>query len=351
MKKGRKPQHVEIYLNEDPRADHNYWDDINLIHYAIPEMDKDDIDLSTKLFGRKLSAPIIISAMTGGYSKAKKINANLAKAASELEIGFGIGSQRPAIDDPSLRNTYTVINDYNIPLVIGNLGIPQFIDQKGKSAFTLQDAEEAFKMIDADLLAIHLNYLQELIQPEGDTNAKGCLDVIKSLARKLPILVKETGAGISRDVALTLKNAKIKGIDVGGFSGTSFVAIEMYRAHKEGDKLRERLGRTFLDWGIPTPVSVIESDVGLPIIATGGIRTGHDICRSVIVHASAAGIAGKLLKPATISAKAVINELELIIEELRASMFLINAKKVSEIRKKDKLIVGRTAAWLTALSN
>jgi isopentenyl-diphosphate delta-isomerase len=353
MKKGRKPDHVEIYLNEDTKATHNYWDDIYLIHHALPDMDKDDVELSIKLFGKKLSAPIVISAMTGGYSKAKKINANLAKAASELEIGFGVGSQRPAIEDPSLQETYAVINDHSIPLVIGNLGMPQFINQKGrkKPSFTLESAKAAMEMINADILAIHLNYLQELIQPEGDTNAKGSVAVLKKLASKLPILAKETGAGISRDTALSLKNAKVKGIDVGGFSGTSFVAIEMHRARKGGDKLRERLGQTFIDWGIPTPVSVIESDVGLPIIATGGIRTGRDIGRALIIHAAAAGVAGKLLKPATISSKAVITELETIMEELRSSMFLINASKVSEIRKKDKLITGRTAAWLTALSN
>ncbi len=353
MKKGRKPDHVEIYLNEDTRAAHNYWDDIYLIHHALPDINKDDVELSTKLFGKKLSAPIIISAMTGGYSKAKKINANLAKAASELEIGLGVGSQRPAMEDPSLQDTYNVINDHSIPLVIGNLGMPQFIPQKGnrKPTFTLLDAKAAMEMINADILAIHLNYLQELIQLEGDANASGCIEVLKKLAGKLPILAKETGAGISRDVALILKNAKVKGIDVGGSSGTSFVQIEMHRARKKGDSLRERLGQTFLDWGIPTPVSVIEADVGLPIIATGGIRNGRDVGRALIIHASAAGVAGKLLKPATISAKAVITEIQTIMEELKSAMFLIGAKKVTEIRKKDKLITGRTAAWLTALSN
>ncbi len=351
-KSGRKPDHIEIYLNEKTNPNHNHWDDIYLIHHALPEINKSDIDMTTKLFGKKLAAPIIISAMTGGFSKAKKINANLAKAASELEIGFGVGSQRPAIEDPALKNTYNVINDYSIPLVISNLGIPQFIKQKGgKPAFTLDDAQAAVDMVNADILAIHLNYLQELIQPEGDTNAEGSVAILKKLARKLPILAKETGAGISRDTALVLKNANVKGIDVGGFSGTSFVAIEMHRARKKGDKLRHRLGETFLDWGLPTPVSVIEADVGLPIIATGGIRTGRDIGRALIIHASAAGVAGKLLKPATTSAKAVITELETMIEELKSTMFLINSKKVTEIRKKDKLITGRTAAWLTALSN
>jgi isopentenyl-diphosphate delta-isomerase len=352
MKKGgRKPDHIEIYLNEKTSPEHNHWDDIYMIHHALPEINKSDIDLTTKLFGKKIAAPIIISAMTGGFPKAKKINSNLAKAASELEIGLGVGSQRPAIEKPALKESYTVINDYDIPLVIGNLGIPQFINQKGKPAFNIENAHEAMDMIDADILALHLNYLQELIQPEGDTNAKGSVKALKRLTRKLPILAKETGAGISRDTALILKNAEVKGIDVGGSSGTSFVAIEMHRAQKKGDKLKLRLGETFLDWGIPTPVSVIEADVGLPIIATGGIRTGRDIGRALIIHASAAGIAGKLLKPATVSAKAVIHELETMMEELKAAMFLINALKVNDIRKKDKLITGRTAAWLTALSN
>jgi isopentenyl-diphosphate delta-isomerase len=352
MKKGgRKPDHVEIYLKEKTSPSHNHWDDIFLIHHALPEINKDDIDLTTKLFGKTLSAPIIISAMTGGYPKAKKINTNLAKAASEVGVGFGVGSQRPAIEDSAYKDSYTLVTDFDIPLIIANLGIPQFIKQKGKTVFTIDDARAAMDMVNADILALHLNYLQELIQPEGDTNAEGSVKVLNKLASKLPVLAKETGAGISRDTAVALKSAKVKGIDVGGSSGTSFVAIEMHRARRKGDKLKQRLGETFLDWGIPTPVSVIEADVGLPIVATGGIRTGRDIARALIIHASAAGVAGKLLKPATISSKAVINELEAIIEELKSAMFLINAKKVTDIRKKDKLITGHTAAWLTALSN
>jgi len=205
------------------------------------------------------------------------------------------------------------------------------------------------EMIDADLLAIHLNFLQEVVMPEGDTKAKGCLEQINKLARFLPIIVKETGAGISRGTALVLRNSKIRGIDVGGLGGTSFSAVEYFRAKNESDKRKERLGKTFWNWGVPTPVSLIEANVGLPIIATGGVRNGLDVARAIALGASSAGIASRLLPFAKESSQAVIEELSLIISELRATMFLTGSNAIPQLKEANAVIIGDTATWISGL--
>jgi isopentenyl-diphosphate delta-isomerase len=202
------------------------------------------------------------------------------------------------------------------------------------------------KMVGADVLAIHMNYLQEVVQPEGNTNAAGCLDMIKEVSGKYPVIAKETGCGISMLVAVGLKDAGVIGIDVGGYSGTSFSAVEFYRALAIKDKLRERLGDTFWDWGIPTPVSVIKANVGLDLIATGGIRNGLDIAKALVLGANSAGMAGELLMAATESSQRVEEKLEAIIQELKAAMFLVGAKNISELKKRKYIITGRTKEWL-----
>ncbi|MCK5548233.1 MAG: type 2 isopentenyl-diphosphate Delta-isomerase, partial [Thermoplasmata archaeon] len=279
----RKKDHIDIVLNEDVKSEHNYWDDIKLVHQALPELDLDEIDTSVELFGKELHAPLIISAMTGGFEDAKTINKNLAEAASELRIGMGVGSQRAALEDDKWEETYGVVKDFDVPLMIANLGAPQFIRQKDREPYGLDEAVKAMEMVDADILAIHLNYLQEVVQPEGDSFGKGCLLAIKKLALKLPILVKETGAGISNELAVELKKCGVIGIDVGGLGGTSFSAVEYYRAKNMDDKKRSKVGSTFWNWGIPTPVSLVLADVGLPLIATGGVRSGLDVARAVVL--------------------------------------------------------------------
>ena len=346
----RKAEHVNICAEKSVQASYNYWDDIFLHHQALPELDKSEIDLTTKIFNKKLGAPIIISAMTGGYPQAKKINQNLASATAELQLGLGLGSQRPVLEQNKYLDTYTIIKDYDIPLVIGNIGAPQLIAQrKNKKPLTLADGKRALEMLNADLLAIHMNYVQEVVQPEGDVNAKGCLARIRDFAKELPILAKETGAGISKDIALKLKQAGVKGIDVGGFGGTNFPAVEMYRGELVKDKLRTRLGRTFWDWGIPTPISIFEAKVGLPIVATGGVRTGLDVLKAVILGANTGGIAGALLKPALKSASAVKNELEKIIEEFRCGMFLTGVGSLKDIKNTKAIITGETREMLISM--
>jgi len=346
----RKEDHVEICLKEDVKAHYSYWDDIHFVHHALPEINFSDIDTKTNILGKELSAPIIISAITGGYDKAKDINRNLAKAASKLNIGLGVGSQRAALENNSLVGTYSVVKEYDIPLVIGNIGAPQLISQHDTEAIDPEKIQEAFDMIDADVLAIHLNYLQEVVQPEGNVNAKGCLAEIKRLTLNYPIIAKETGSGISRKTAQALRKAGVIGIDVGGLGGTSFSAVEVYRAKNKGDKLREGIGRTFWDWGIPTPVSVVEADVGLEIIATGGIRNGIDVARALAMGADSAGMAGALLKAAIQSPEKVEEQIKGVIHELKVTMFLTGSRNLSELRKQEVVVTGRTRDWMEQAS-
>ncbi len=331
----RKKDHIKIALEECVSAHHNYWDDVKLKHNALPEINEDEIDLSLELFGKKLGAPIVISGITGGYSDGKSINANLAAAAEKFQLAMGVGSQRAAIENPNLSETYSIINDYEIPLKIANIGASQIVLWDKEKILT--NVEKIVKMIDADILAICLNFLQEVVQPEGETHAKGCLKTINMLSEEfsLPIIVKESGAGISYKVAEALSKTNIVGIDVGGAGGTSFSAVEYYRAKAKNDKYNMREGETFWDWGIPTPTSILEvgkaTSWDLPIIATGGIRNGLDAAKALILGANAAGIAHALLKPATIDKESTVFELDVIIKELRTAMFLVGAINLEEL--------------------
>src|SRR3989304_6238418 len=169
----RKAEHVDIILNENVSAGYNYWNDVHLVHRALPEIDLDDVDVSCTLFGRKLNAPLVISSMTGGFSMGREINANLAKAAAEVGVRMGVGPQRAALEKPELVDTYAVVKDHDVPLRFANLGAPQLVPQEGKRAYGLEDARRAMAMVDAHMLIVHLNFLQEVVQPEGARRARG----------------------------------------------------------------------------------------------------------------------------------------------------------------------------------
>ena len=344
----RKAEHVNIILQENVSADYDYWTDVRLVHDALPEIDFDEIDTATTLLGRKLAAPLVISSMTGGFGGGKEINANLAKAAAEVGVAMGVGSQRAALEKPELASTYAVVKEYDVPLRFANLGAPQLIPQGTKRAYGVADARRAMEMIDAHVLICHLNFLQEIVQPEGDHAARGVLDAIRTLAASFPVMAKETGAGISRDVALRLKRAGVKAIDVGGLGGTSFSAVEYYRAKKDAATLKERLGATFWNWGIPTPASVQLANVGLPVVATGGVRSGHDVAKAIVLGASAAGMAKPMLEAAKGSADAVVRELRAVIEELKSAMFLTGSRTIKELSQRTAIVTRPTADWLEA---
>ena len=344
----RKAEHVNIILQENVSAEYNYWNDVRLVHTALPEIDLDDVDVSVKFFGKRLEAPLIISSMTGGFGMGKEINANLAKAASEVGVAMGVGSQRAALEKPDLEPTYSVVKDYGVPLVFANLGAPQLVPQEGKRAYGVADARKAMQMIKADALIVHLNFLQEVVQPEGDRRAKGCLAAIKALASKFPLMAKETGAGISRETAQKLKAAGARAIDVGGLGGTSFSAVEHYRARKEAASLKERLGATFWNWGIPTPASLLLAEVGLPLVATGGVRSGLDVAKGIALGATMAGMAKPMLEAARVSADAAIQELRAVVEELKAAMFLTGSTSIAALQDRPVIVSPPTASWLEA---
>ena len=346
----RKGDHVEIVASEDLSQNYVYWDDIKLVHNPLPEVDLEEIDTSVTIFGRRLKAPLVISAMTGGYGKAEEINRNLASVAEEFGIGMGVGSQRAALENPEVARTYSVIKEFEIPLRIGNLGVPQLIKQGLTAPLGIEEGKAAMEMVDAHMLAVHLNYLQEIVQPEGDTKSRGGLKALERFAAALPVIAKETGAGMPRETALKLKGAKVRGIDVGGLGGTSFSAVEYYRAKSAGDSSRVNIGKTFWDWGIPTPVAVVVANVGLPVIATGGLRSGLDVARAIGIGASSAGMAGRLLPAALESKEALTIELRTIIDELKAAMFLVGAKDLKELAATKAIVTGRSKEWLDQLA-
>ncbi|MBC7081164.1 MAG: type 2 isopentenyl-diphosphate Delta-isomerase [Thermoplasmatales archaeon] len=329
--KNRKKEHLEIVMEEDVTHSYNYWDDFMLLHNALPEINIDEIDLSTEIFGKKLSMPLIIAGMTGGFEEAKKINEGLARIAEKFGIGMGVGSQRAGLEDAGLVESYSVVKNYRIPLRIANIGAPQLLEWKD----AVEKANKAIEMIDAHVLAVHLNFLQEVIQPEGDRNAKGCLNMIKEISSSLdkPVIVKETGAGISRKVVEKLLDTDIVGIDVGGAGGTSFSAVESYRARKIKDRIQEEIGKIFWDWGIPTPYCLIEiseicRDAGIEIIATGGIKHGLDVAKSIALGADCAGVASAILK-----SKSMEEKMEIFRKSLLFSLFLTGCKNIEELRE------------------
>jgi isopentenyl-diphosphate delta-isomerase len=343
----RKEDHIQICLEEKVQAQITTTglEDVHLIHRCIPETSFENIQLTTPLFDHTLSAPIIIEAMTGGTKQSADINAVLAEAADKFNIAMGVGSQRVAIENPDTSYSFAIVRE-KAPnaFLIANIGGPQLKE------YTLAHITRAIDMITANALVIHLNALQESIQPEGEPQYTGLLENIEQLATSIsiPILVKETGAGIAYEDAVKLQEAGIQGLDVAGAGGTSWSAVETHRAKHRSDILHEHLGNTFWDWGIPTAVSIVEakSVAPLTIIGSGGLRTGLDIAKVIALGADAAGLAQPLLK-ATLTNE-VNTVIERILLELKTAMFLIGAQSIPELQSSPLVIMGKTAQWLRA---
>ena len=343
----RKAEHVKVVLGKDVEGRYRYWDDVQLVHRALPEVDFDEVDPSVTLLGHRLAAPIVITGMTGGFPDAAKINDNLARAATEVGVAMGVGSERAAILKGQYPESYSCVADHAVPLKFANIGAPQIIPQKpGDRVVGPDDVRAAMELIHADVLAIHLNFLQEMVQPEGDRRSKGCLERIGELAARFPVLVKETGAGISREVAEQLRDRSVKAFDVSGTGGTSFAAVEYYRAVEQGAEREARVGKTFWNWGIPSPISVLELvPLGLPVIASGGVRSGLDVARAVALGATAAGTAGGMLKAAATDYLTTRKELEFLVHELKVAMFLTGSRTVVDLQKAPYLLTGESREW------
>lgn len=344
----RKLDHIQICLEKNVQARHatTGFEEVFFVHRALPEIEKDKINLSTVAFDHKFSTPLIVGAMTGGTPEAMKINSIIAEAVEEIGLGMGVGSQRVAIEDPKLEKTFSIVRKKApTAFLVANLGGPQLVKGYG-----VKEAKKAVNMIEADALAIHLNPLQEVVQPEGETNYTGALEKIGEIAKALdiPVIIKETGCGIAAEEAKMLENAGVAGIDVAGVGGTSWAAVEYHRAKETQDKSRQRLGEVFWDWGIPTVASVVEvtQSVDLTVVASGGVRTGIDVAKSIALGADLSSLTSPILRHATKDSKEVKKALQLIIEELRNTMFLVGADSIQKLKETPLVLVGKTAEWL-----
>jgi len=327
----RKLEHLRINLTKDVQfeAVGTGLDDYRFVHQALPEVNFCDIDLSVVLFGKPLSAPLLLSPMTGGIKQAQRINRHLAQAAQKLGIAMGVGSQRAAIDNPHVAYTFQVRDIAPDILLFANLGAVQL-----NYGYGLKECQRAVEMIEADALMLHLNPLQEALQLEGQTDFSGLLRKIEQVCKSLsvPVVVKEVGWGISETIARKLAEAGVAGLDVAGAGGTSWGEVERHRAHNNN---RKSIAKSFASWGIPTAESIQMARRGAPgvtLIASGGLRTGLDVAKAIALGADAAGIAAPLLKAADVSAEAVIASVAEVIEVLRIAMFCTGAARLSDLK-------------------
>ncbi|MGA0332841.1 MAG: type 2 isopentenyl-diphosphate Delta-isomerase [Kiritimatiellia bacterium] len=336
----RKMEHVRI-LKEDAETDRQTqaFDRIHLRHRALPELNLEEVDPSVTFLGKKLSFPLLISSMTGGgHADLLKMNRNLAEAAERCQVAMGVGSQRVMFTHPEAEDSFRLREVAPTALLFGNLGAVQL--NKG---FGLAECEAAVRILDADGLFLHLNPLQEAVQPEGDTCFAGLADKIETLARELsvPVIVKEIGTGISVPDAELLVARGIQLIDVAGSGGTSWSRIEHHRRQTlNGDGL----GLLFQDWGTPTPEALIHlshlrENMGLTLIASGGLRNALDMVKSVILGASLTGMAKPFLEPALESADAVVQVIEDLKRAFITAMFLLGTPTLRELKGNGDLIL------------
>ncbi len=327
----RKLQHLKLATRENVEHGDPWFNDIILVHRSLPELDLKKIDTKIEFLGKRLNAPIMIVGMTGGVEEAGRINKDLASVAENLGIGFGVGSQRAMLERPEIWDTYYVREEAPSTLLLGNIGVAQL------GEYSVEEVVKAARKIGADAIAVHLNPAQEAVQPEGDWDFSERLALIKDLTKRFPVIGKEIGNGISREVAVELRKVGVKAIDIGGWGGTNWVKIDAMRA---GEKT------PFVDWGIPTAASVIETSRILPTIATGGIRTGLDAAKALALGASIVGIGLPVLRWYMSGGKEKV-EAELIrfIHELKIAMFLTGSRNVQQLRHADVVITGKLKDW------
>ncbi|MEM1941350.1 MAG: type 2 isopentenyl-diphosphate Delta-isomerase [Candidatus Nitrosocaldus sp.] len=344
--KNRKLEGLRIPLKQNVQAKNisTYLEYVMLIHNALPELDIEDIDTSTTFLNHKFSAPIIIDSMTGGTDEATMINERLAMVAEELNLGMGVGSQRAGLLSDTLMESYSIARK-SAPnaFLIANIGGVQLRN------ITLDDVKKMVDMIDADAIAVHLNPLQELIQPEGEPKFKGIYSKIVELVKSIdvPVIVKEVGSGISRDVAVRLELAGVKAINIAGSGGTSWAGVEKLRADSSKAVMKSHLGELFWDWGIPTAINLLEvrRAVRIGIIASGGLRSGLDIAKCIALGADMCALAWPFLKCAAESRESVLDYARVLIEELRATMFLTGARDIKALRRVRYSLQGPLLEW------
>jgi isopentenyl-diphosphate delta-isomerase len=344
----RKAEHIRISLDRNVQAKRvtTGFEDVHFVHKALPEIDKKDIDMTTTFFGHRFTAPLIAGAITGGTPESTKINANIAQAVQELGLGMGVGSQRAAIEEKKFEKTFAVARKKApTAFLIANIGGIQLVNGYG-----LKEVKKAVEMIDADAIAIHLNSLQETAQPEGQTNFSGVLEKIRAITEELdiPVIAKETGAGMASEEAKKLEDSGVKCVDVSGAGGTSWAGVEYYRAKEHDNKSQGQLANLFWDWGIPTVTSIIEvtQTINIPIIASGGIRNGVDAGKALALGSKLTSFSQPVLEAAVKGVEETYNTLSLLIDELRNCMFLLGADSVQTLQRTPIVITGKTSEWM-----
>ena len=328
----RKDQHLDVVL--DGRGRHARdagFDAVRFVHEALPDLDHDKIDLGADFLGKRLKAPLLISSMTGGPARAEAINARLAEAAQHLGIALAVGSQRTAIEGDAAAGLGSTLRDRAPDTVIlSNIGAAQLT-----RGFGVDQARRAVEMIGADALIVHLNPLQEACQPEGDRDWWGVGAALEALIRKLdaPVVVKETGAGLSGRTARRLIDMGAAAVDVAGAGGSNWGLIEGERATNPADKAHAAV---FADWGVPTARAIVDVRRACPdavVIGSGGVRHGLDVARAIRLGADVAGQAAGVLQAATMSTEAVIDHFQQVIRQLRTTCFCTNSANLAALRR------------------
>ncbi|MEH2445744.1 MAG: type 2 isopentenyl-diphosphate Delta-isomerase [Nostoc sp.] len=332
----RKADHIRICIEEDVQCDQitNGLERYRFTHSCLPELNPDDIDISTTFLGKQLGAPLLISSMTGGTEQAAIINQRLAEVAQYYKIAMGVGSQRVAVEKPQVADTFAVRKYAPDVLLFANLGAVQLNYKYG-----LDECLRVVDILEADALILHINPLQECIQPKGDTNFRGLLDKISKLCIKIPVpvIAKEVGNGISAAIAEKLIAAGVAAIDVAGAGGTSWAKVESERAE---NPLQRRLGRTFADWGLPTAecITTIRAIApNVPLIASGGLRHGLDVAAAIALGADIAGLAMPFLQAAATSETAVAELAEVLIAEITTVLFCTGNATLYQLKHSNSL--------------
>jgi isopentenyl-diphosphate delta-isomerase len=343
----RKADHLALCATEEVAFKHKttLLEQVRLVHDALPDLDANAIDTSTPLLGKTLRAPILIAAMTGGTEEAAQVNRELSAIAEERGYGFGLGSQRAMFKRAEAGSTYAVRDAAPTTLVLGNIGVVQ------ARGMTTAEVHALAVGVGADALCVHLNPAMELVQPGGDRDFRGGLSTIARLVAELPlpVVVKETGCGLSRHVGHQLREAGVRHVDVSGAGGTSWVGVETKRAEAASDDRARALGEALWDWGIPTAASVgALAPIGFEtLIATGGVATGLDVARAIALGADAAGIARPVLRALVAGGRAAATAfLEGVEAELRAVMLLTGSADLRALRRAPRVLGSELRAWL-----
>ncbi len=332
----RKADHLRICLDEDVQfyGVTNGLERYRFTHCCLPELNRSEIDITTTFLRKSLGAPLLISSMTGGTEQAKTINFRLAEVAQHYKLAMGVGSQRVVVENPQVADTFAVRSHAPDILLFANLGAVQLNYNYG-----LDECQRIIDVLEADALILHLNPLQECIQPNGDTNFRGLLDKIRIICKKIsvPVIVKEVGNGISAAMAQKLIDTGVSAIDVAGAGGTSWAKVESERALNEKQR---RLGLTFADWGLPTAECITNIRVvapEIPLIASGGLRNGLDVAKAIALGADIAGLAWPFLQAAAESTDAVDALVQLLIAEITTVLFCTGNATLSQLKQSDAL--------------